>query len=414
LARRTKNDRVLSAWGIVVSRWRQRSGQAALIAAMTVIASGASAQGDDIEDESREVEVHGFVSQGFIKSTANNYLAYSERGSFEFSEAGLNVTKVLGDRLRVGVQLFTRDLGPIGNYQATFDWFYLDYRLADWLGVRAGRTKLPWGLYNEVSDVDAARVPALLPQAIYPIRSRNYLLAQTGIELYGFLPIGPVGGIEYRVYGGTIFLDQPATAGGFKLERLNVPYLVGGRLMWETPFIGLRTGGSVQALRLDYDLSGPSLVGQPGAPKGIASVKVPVVLWVLSVEYTGPNLLLAAEYGRWHVKIEDEVPAILPPAKAVSERLYVMGSYRIGPWFTPGVYYSLYYVDVEKRKGRQNFQHDAAATLRFDVSPHWLVKLEGHYMRGTADLTSDLNSGTPTAELDKLWKVLLVKTTVYF
>ena len=29
-------------------------------------------------------------------------------------------------------------------------------------------------------------------------------------------------------------------------------------------------------------------------------------------------------------------------------------------------------------------QHDVAATLRFDINSHWLVKLEGHYMTGTA------------------------------
>jgi hypothetical protein len=394
--------------------WR-KSWALTIAAAAAFAASPAWAQGDDeVDDESREVEVHAFVSQGFIKSTANNYLAASERGSFEFSEAGLNVTKVLSDRLRTGVQLFTRDLGPIGNYQASFDWFYLDYRFADWLGIRAGRTKVPWGLYNEVSDVDAARVPALLPQAVYPIRSRNYLLAQTGLELYGFTPLGPLGGIEYRAYGGTIFVDTPATAGAFKVERLSVPYLVGGRLLWETPLPGLRAGGSVQALRIDYDLSGPTLAGKPGAPMGIASIKLPVLLWVASAEYAGPNLLLAAEYGRWHVKIDDQVPEVIPTTKTVSERMYVMGAYRVTPWFTPGLYYSLFYKDMNKRKGRENFQHDAAATLRFDINPHWLVKLEGHYMRGTADLTSDLNSNTPLSQLDKLWKVLLLKTTVYF
>src|SRR5690606_23975894 len=78
-------------------------------------------------------EIHGFVSQGFIKTSKNNYLAQSERGSFEFTEVGLNVTKQITDRFRVGMQLFVRDLGPIGNYKPQFDWFYLDYRFFDWL-----------------------------------------------------------------------------------------------------------------------------------------------------------------------------------------------------------------------------------------------------------------------------------------
>ena len=370
---------------------------------------------DESEDESKDVEVHAFVSQGFIKSTENNYLAESKRGSFEFTEVGLNFTKVLSDRLRLGVQLFARDLGPIGNYQATFDWFYFDYRLNDWLGIRAGRTKLPWGLYNEVSDVDSARVPALLPQSIYPIRSRNYLLAQTGVELYGFAPLGPAGGLEYRLYGGTIFLDQPTpTNGPYRVEKLSVPYLVGGRLLWETPLLGLRAGGSVQALRVDYNLSGAVLAGHAGAPMGIATASLPVVLWVASAEYAGPNLLLATEYGRWHVNIEDSVPELIPETTTVSERFYLMGAYRLSSWFTPGLYYSLFYRDMNKRKGRENFQHDGAATLRFDVTPHWLVKFEGHYMRGTADLTADLNSNVPLPQLDKTWLVFLIKTTVYF
>lgn len=49
------------------------------------------------------VEVHGFISQGFIKSTQNEYLAKSKNfGSFEFSEIGFNFTKVLAPDLRAG------------------------------------------------------------------------------------------------------------------------------------------------------------------------------------------------------------------------------------------------------------------------------------------------------------------------
>src|SRR5262249_42705161 len=152
-----------------------------------------------------ELQAHGFVSQGYILTTDNNYLAKSTHGSFEFAEVGLNFTATLTEKLRAGVQLFARDLGPVGNYSAKADWFYLDYRFADWLGVRAGRTKIPFGLYNDISDIDAARVPILLPQSVYPIQNRDYLLAQTGVELYGRLPTGSAGTLDYRLYGGTIY-----------------------------------------------------------------------------------------------------------------------------------------------------------------------------------------------------------------
>jgi hypothetical protein len=90
------------------------------------------------------------------------------------------------------------------------DWFYLDYRFTDWLGFRAGRLKIPYGLYN------------------------------------GFARSRSLGALDYRVFGGTIFIDAaslfpPATASQLDF---NVRYVAGGRLLWETPLEGLRIGGS--------------------------------------------------------------------------------------------------------------------------------------------------------------------------
>ncbi|MET0595699.1 MAG: hypothetical protein ABW133_23580 [Polyangiaceae bacterium] len=371
-------------------------------------------------DDSPPVEVHAFVSQGFIKTTDNNYLADSKRGSFEFTEVGLNFTKTLSDQMRVGMQLFTRDLGPIGNYTPQFDWFYLDYRFWDWLGVRAGRTKLPFGLYNETNDIDAARVPILLPQSVYPVTSRDYLLAQTGFELYGRIPFEGAGALEYRVYGGTIYIDTtPAQIA--TIPKLGVPYVAGGRVMWQLPF-GLQAGASVQALRLDFDYQPPAalvsslqMAGQlPADFRGPMRVEAPVLLGVGSIEYQLDDWLIAAEYSRWRTKLESPVQIIVPSSDTVSERGYVMTSYRVLPWFTPGAYYSMLYKDVDHRSGRDAYQHDVAATLRFDLNDHWLLKVEGHYMNGTGALSTGLNDGKALNTLPKEWGLLLLKTTAYF
>src|SRR5580658_1233630 len=68
----------------------------------------AHAQPDTLPDPN-DFQVHAFVSQGFIKSSANNYLSYSQRGAFDYTEAAVNIAKNLTDDLRVGAQLFTRD-----------------------------------------------------------------------------------------------------------------------------------------------------------------------------------------------------------------------------------------------------------------------------------------------------------------
>jgi len=373
------------------------------------------------EEGSSALEVHGFVSQGFILSTANNYLANSERGSFEFTEVGINFTKPLTDRLRIGVQIFTRDLGPIGNYKPQFDWFYLDYRFQDWLGLRAGRTKIPFGLYNETNDIDAARVPILLPQSVYPVQNRDFLLAQTGGELYGNVPLGSAGGLEYRVYGGTIFIDTSTST--TTVPDLSVPYLAGGRLMWQTPLEGLQAGGSLQGLRLDFDyVPPPALVTKaqmegtlPADFRGSVDVKLPALLWVGSVEYQIHDWLFATEYSRWGVKIQSSVPALVPESSSVSERFYGMTSYHVTSWLTPGVYYSALFPNVDDRTSRRDFyQHDVAATVRFDINPYWLVKVEGHVMHGTAGLARPLNDNQELRTLTRDWGVLLLKTTAYF
>ena len=376
---------------------------------------------DDNEVLESPVQVHGFVSQGFMASTSNNYLTKSTNGSFEFTEVGINFTKELTDRFRVGVQLFASELGPIGNYGAQVDWFYLDYRFFDWFGIRAGRTKLPFGLYNETSDIDAARTPVLLPQSIYPIQSRDFLLAQTGVELYGTIPLRSAGDLEYRAYGGTLFYD-PSYEGQKSVENATVPYLVGGRIMWKPPLQGLQLGGSVQALRINLDYVVPdNLVQQleaasvvPADFDGRLHAAIPAVLWVASVEYAPHELLLAAEYSRWHTRLESSIDAVAPSARTTSERMYAMASYRVRPWFTPGGYYSLSFSNVDDRSAVGGYQHDVAATMRFDLTDFWLLKLEGHFMHGTANLSSDLNDGRPHSEMKNDWLAGFVKTTAYF
>jgi hypothetical protein len=369
------------------------------------------------------IDVHAFASQGFVLSTDNNYLARSKGGSFEFTEVAVNGSKSLSDELRVGMQLFSRKLGPNGNYQPVFDWYYLDYRFADWLGIRAGRTKIPFGLYNESNDVDAGRVPVLLPQSIYPNSHRDILLALTGGELYGNISLGRAGQLEYRAYGGTFSLDGAVAPNpNVKISDVRVRYLFGGRLMWLTPLPGLQVGGSLQALRYDVSYAFLPEVTQilvtaglaPAGFDGRGSLQFPIKLWVLSAEYAIGDLLLAAEYGRWSADLKSSQPTLIPDGGPVNERFYAMGSYRITPWFTPGIYYSGYYENMDKRNGRENYQQDLAATLRFDLTPNWLLKLEAHLMRGTAALEPNLNDNKERKDLERDWGMFLIKTTAYF
>jgi len=52
--------------------------------------------------------------------------------------------------------------------------------------------------------------------------------------------------------------------------------------------------------------------------------------------------------------------------------------------------------------------------VRFDLSPHWILKFEGHFLRGTAALSSALNDNRPLSDLVNQWWLVAAKTTVYF
>ena len=77
----------------------------------------------------------------------------------------------------------------------------------------------------------------------------------------------------------------------------------------------------------------------------------------------------------------------------------------------------MYNVDANDRGGHDPkyaerfyaYQRDLAATLRFDVNDHWLWKLEGHFMDGTASLPQLAN---PHPE--RYWGLFLLRTTVTF
>jgi hypothetical protein len=372
--------------------------------AALVITIGGSAVADDAVGEGAPLQVHGFASQGALLTSDNDYLAHTERGSLEFTEAGINFTKSLDDRLSIGLQLFARDLGSVGDYSAKFDWLYLDYRWKDWLGVRAGRVKLPYGLYNDTSDIDAAQPVILLPQSVYPATNRNFLLAQTGLELYGYYSLGSAGALDYHAYLGTLYLSIPDTS-AIRVDELDVPYVVGGRVLWEAPIDGLRVGASA----LNGQVDGTFTMEVESMSTSI-KFESRSTNWLSSVEYANRDILLVAEYGR---SIGRSTVGPMT-TRRTAEHLYGLAGYRWRPWLQTTAYYSLLYPDVDQRSGQANHQHDAAGSVRFDITAHWIFKLEGHFLRGTAALSSALNDGTPKADLVNQWWLVAAKTTVYF
>jgi hypothetical protein len=96
-----------------------------------------------------------------------------------------------------------------------------------------------------------------------------------------------------------------------------------------------------------------------------------------------------------------------------------MASYQLTRCHALGAYYSVNHLDVNDRLGRDPkypenffaFQRDLAATLRFDVNPHWLWKAEAHFIDGAADLPASALTDPTTR---RRWGLFLLRTTVTF
>src|SRR5277367_27610 len=70
----------------------------------------------DFKLDGREVQIHAFASQGFIYTDDNNWLTmHTSQGSGAFTDFGANISMQVTDKLRIGAQVYDRNLGNLGE-----------------------------------------------------------------------------------------------------------------------------------------------------------------------------------------------------------------------------------------------------------------------------------------------------------
>ncbi len=432
------------------SRFLAGAGVLLLLAAV-VVPAVAGDLGDDIF-------LNGFVSQGYLNTSENNYLMpRSISGTAAFTEAAITLTARPMDRLRVGIQFLGRNFGNAGNDQVLIDWAYGDYRWKDQLGFRAGKVKMPFGLYNEGRDVDMLRTSIFLPQSIYNEKQRDFTLAYEGAGAYGNFDLQGVGELDYHVYVGTLnvpdsstglwtdlfasfsqdlepvvglavdndYNNSPGTAeAGFRSmddPQVTFPWIFGGAVNWTTPLEGLRLGSSALQGRyniqtvLRYDVIIPE--GNNGAgyhPYDIAIDQTHKInhIATFSAEYIRGDLTLAAEY--YHDDFDDDT----------TRGWYVLAGNRFSRLLSLAAYYSDaepaggdHAKRVQELSGLPEFygwQRDLTISSRFDLTDFWLFKLEYHFIDGVAltqPRTLEENLDDP---MKRHWGMFVAKTTFHF
>lgn len=373
-----------------------------------------------------QVTIHGFASTGYLKSNHYNYLVTSEAGSFQFNEAGINLHSTVSDNMRIGVQLYSFKLGNVGNNDVKLDWAFLDYSWKEAIGIRVGKIKTPYGLYNEAQDYDMLHTNVLLPQGIYNKLIRDTLISTQGGNVYGRIDAGPVGGFAYDLSGGSMHIDDDgatatlisSTQQGLSLTSVNVNYVYGGRVKWYTPVNGLLFAGTIQRGDIDYKATHET--------HGEGDLTTPdVIFWIASAEYSLGNLTASSEYSQmdFNMDLDFQTLPMTLENKNETESWYVMLSYRFNKWFEAGTYYSVYYPNRNDKNGRtqddglivypdyNGWQKEIVISTRFDINDNWLFKFETHFIDGIA-LTIPADNDYSCDKRD--WILFAVKTTFNF
>lgn len=338
------------------------------------------------------VQIHGFLTQSFFHTSDNNVFGQSDDGiSPGLTEIGLNASYQPIDRLRFAAQGLYRRAGDIDRGSVKLDYGLADLTFFNYdkglLGIRAGRVKIPFGLYNETRDVAFTHPTILLPQGIYFDRSRSLLVSADGGSFYAdhqtdygnfsfkfvyAVPLGNNKEIRSTILGPTAmgeFEAQPAIATQLNYE------INGGEYVFAISYMDLEL--NYHPLVFDRFLAGKTHI-QP---------------LMFSAQYNGEKFTLTGEYDyRWNqVK---EYGAFYPDSNYITESWYLQGSYQLFSQLQATLRYDVIYMDKDDRNGSRavsfglpnhiGYANDWMFGLRLDISTSWMLRAEYHRVHGTS------------------------------
>lgn len=223
-----------------------------LAIAMALSAATAGAQGFTPQN----VEIHGFGSwNSGATNNSNLYLGAQNRGSSRNSIAGITLTGHMDEKLSFITQV---KFDFSGTTQTALDYVFAQYDFRDYLKLRAGQVKQPFGLYTETIDIGTTRPFIEAPMAVYG-PTANIAEAYRGVGLTGNVPVFMGMSLDYDIYGGGLNRDEyeptldayrvlqgyrpwTGVSDGIGTELTDQTY--GGRLMINLPITGMRIGTS--------------------------------------------------------------------------------------------------------------------------------------------------------------------------
>jgi hypothetical protein len=384
-----------------------------------------SIQADALELGVGDWQTHGFLSQGYTLSWGNDFFGNSQGdGSLDFTEVGVNVLGHVHPDILIAAQGLYRNAAGSDQEGFRLDFANLDYHLPidgnAAFGIRLGRVKNPFGIYNKTRDVVWTRPGVLVPQSVYldTLALRQAMIASDGGLLYGRYNFGDHAFTAEFVVSEP--LDDTGGAAAFLTGIPNAQGSLGGRPM----FLG-RAGYEWQEGRfrlmfsvvdLDRDFESAS---EP-IPSGNFKTLYPLASAQLNLE----DWSFTGEYGQINIERSGFTPDGLP-LKNTSENFYMQIQNRFAPGWSALLRYDVFFANIDDRSGRQSAQltglprhrfytKDITAGLRWEFANDFLIAAEYHNVDGTAWLSTVDNPELAGGGGDNHWDLFTVMMSYRF
>ena len=209
----------------------------AMIAALWGLPAGIMAQSNDLT-------VHGYLTQGYARSTDVPLYGISESGTTDYRAMALQFRYAISANQALVFQFSHRRLGQSAIQETEpdlgLDWGFYQGR---WQGtsVRVGRVPMPRGLFNEVRDVGTLLPFFRASKAFYSEGVETI----DGISVARSFDVGDTGfSLDASAYYGefTTRVELASTTGLEVLDN-RLYDAIGGHVQVNTPIAGLRLTG---------------------------------------------------------------------------------------------------------------------------------------------------------------------------
>lgn len=341
----------------MLPRLSKRRGAGFVIGTLLALSAPAVAQDSSDQGEHR-LELHGYLSQAYAASRDHQLLGIPTDGTADYRTAALQIRAALTQKDNFVLQFSHERLGrsPVMASKSEVDlaWVFYERRFGDSFFARAGKVKIPLGIYNELRFVGPV-LPFFRPANVF-YGEGDY----TTETVNGVVLSNSFGSEEAWQLDADVYLGEWSYLQDDNVTRARMTKGLGGQLWLNTPVRGLRVGLG------GYRATASNLLRRP------ADYKDTRVNWHASLDGNFDRFRLSAEYTRNTFESGDFDAYYAHAGVRVTKKLTVNALAG-----RSHLRFSIPYASFDR-----DLERDLAVGMSYAFRRDLIVKVENHWTRG--------------------------------